>query len=114
MTCEATRHAARLRKQKSRERRKQFDMKTIELSLSATQRETLARVCALRGGVEGPYSVQEYFTALLAADAARLDDQLRDLAPCAFCQRALPKGCEGMFKGQRECFHFSRFRELMV
>lgn len=114
MTCEAKRKAARLRKQKSRAKRQQFDMKVVEVSLSGAQRATLDASCATRGGVDGPYSYTEYIAALIEADAKRLADELAQLAPCTFCNSPLPGGCNGMFKGQIECFHHSRARELMV
>lgn len=114
MTTEAKRTAARLRKQKSRARRKQFDMKVIEVSLSATQRATLDNTCRVRGGIDGPYTHQEYIAALIEADAKRLADQVNNLAPCAWCNEPLPGGCGGLFKGQCECFHHARARELMV
>jgi hypothetical protein len=114
VNIETKRKGERLRKQKSRERRKQFDMKVIEVSLSSNQRAMLENTCAVRGGVSGPYDHQEYIAALIEADAKRLASQLDDLAPCYFCDAPLPKGCGGVFKGQCECFHHSREKSLRV
>jgi hypothetical protein len=108
------REAARLRKQKSRARRKQFDMKVIEVPLSATQRKTLQHTCTVRGGITGPYTHGEYIAALIEADAKRLADELAALAPCDKCKSPLPEGCGGLLKGQTECFHHTRARSLMV
>lgn len=114
MSDNTQREAARLRKQKSRARRKQFDMKVVEVHLSAAQRQTMQNTCTVRGGIEGPYTHTEYIAALIEADAKRLADEIAALAPCDKCQSPLPQGCAGLFKGQHECFHHTRARKLMV
>lgn len=61
----------------------------------------------VRGGSDGPYSVEEYIVALVREDAARLEGQIADAQryPCNQCGKTLPTGCGGAFKGELACLH---------
>lgn len=96
---------ARLRKQKSRARQKQLGIKKIEVTFSPSEREKLEHLCQVRGGVRGPYSVDEYISTLIRRDHERLEAQLKTLDKCERCKAQLPGGCEGLFKGASDCFH---------
>lgn len=79
ITPEEKRAAAAERKRKSRARRAKFNIKRVEVSLSESERETLAMLCQFRAG-EGkePYSVDEYLSTLIRRDKERLERQLAD------------------------------------
>ncbi len=78
-TPEERRADAAERKRKSRARRAKFNIKRVEVSLSESERETLAMLCQMRAG-EGkePYSVDEYISTLIRRDKERLESQLAD------------------------------------
>lgn len=80
-TLEQKRLDAAERKRKSRARRAKFNIKRVEVSLSESERETLAMLCQVRAG-EGkePYSVDEYISTLIRRDKERLEQQLANPA----------------------------------
>lgn len=102
------------RKRKSREKLKQFDIKVVEVKLSATERATLGELCKVRGGVRGEYAADEYIATLILRDKERLDTELAALGSCSKCGDALPGGCGGLFKGEAACYHTHQARELML
>ncbi|MCC3836261.1 hypothetical protein [Vibrio parahaemolyticus] len=79
------RAAAAERKRKSREKLKQFDIKVVEVKLSATERTDLAELCKVRGGVRGEYTADEYVALLIRRDKERLNAQLAELGCCGKC-----------------------------
>jgi hypothetical protein len=82
------------------------------VKLSASERETLSRLCQVRGGVRGPYDANEFITLLIHRDAQRLDRQLAKLGQCEKCGSQLPGGCDGLFKGDSQCWHTKKARGL--
>lgn len=108
------REQAAERKRKSREKLKQFDIKVVEVKLSATERTDLAELCKVRGGVRGEYTADEYVALLIRRDKERLNAQLAELGCCGKCGDKLPGGCGGLFKGDSACYHTHKARELML
>lgn len=113
-STEKKRQEAAERKRKSREKLKQFDIKVVEVKLSATERATLSELCNVRGGVRGEYTADEYIATLILRDKERLDAQLAALGCCGKCGEALPGGCGGLFQGEAACYHAHQARELML
>lgn len=110
----ARRAAVAERKRLSRERLKQFDIKVVEVKLSARERKILENSCKVRGGVAGPYGADEYISTLIRRDHERLNRQLAELGKCEHCKTALPAGCGGTFKGDGRCFHSRQSRDLLL
>lgn len=102
------------RKRKSREKLKQFDIKVVEVKLSATERTDLAELCKVRGGVRGEYTADEYVALLIHRDKERLNAQLAELGCCGKCGDQLPGGCKGLFKGDAACYHTNEALKLML
>lgn len=99
------RQQAKLRKRRQREREKQFGCKLVEVNLSESEREQLARLCQLRAGPnQEPYTQDEFISTLIRRDAERLAEQLK--AGCGRCGVPLPEGCGGVHDGQQDCFYF--------
>lgn len=113
-TTKKKRPTAAERKRKSREKLKQFDIKVVEVKLSATERSTLTELCQVRGGIRGEYSADEYLALLILRDKQRLDAQLAALGSCGKCGETLPGGCGGLFQGESACYHANQARELML
>lgn len=108
------RRAAAERKRKSREKLKQFDIKVVEVKLSATERTDLAELCKVRGGIRGEYTADEYVALLIHRDKERLNAQLTELGCCGKCGDKLPGGCKGLFKGDSACYHTNQALKLML
>ncbi len=114
MTDDAKKIAARKRKAKERERNKALGIKKTEVKLSERERAMLDELCEVRGGVRGAYSADEFISTLIRRDHALMKSQVASLGKCAHCNKALPAGCSGAFKGQSECFHFKDFKILSL
>lgn len=102
------------RKKAQRQRLAKFEIKVIEVKLSKQERADLTRNCAIRGGVRGPYDMDEYITTLIRRDSERLAQQLAQLGCCGKCGDKLPGGCQGIFNGEQDCWHTAQARELML
>jgi phage FluMu protein gp41 len=100
------------RKRRSRAAARERGRERVETVLTSTELERLQWLCQMRGGVRGPYSVDEYLSLLIHRDYERLQAQLAALGTCAKCGHALPAGCEGVLKGDAGCWHTARYREL--
>lgn len=111
---QAKRKAAANRKRMQRLRKAEQGIITIEVSLTKSQRETLDKNRAIRGGVRGEYEIDEYIDTLLRRDNELLEKQIAQLSDCNKCNESLPVGCNGLFKGDCECWHTFSYRELML
>lgn len=119
---EKKRAAARRRKAKSRakqkaereSREKHLGLAKVELELTTEDRERLDRMCQLRAVVGEPYTREEYLAELIQQDEQRYQEQVATLGCCGKCKSALPKGCDGVFEGDSECWRTRQYRELML
>ncbi|MGL5661431.1 MAG: hypothetical protein ACRDCX_09490 [Aeromonas sp.] len=95
------------RKQAQRERRAILGIKRVEVALSARERQQLETLRIARAGAGDPYSADEYISTLIRRDWECWLEQEAELKAqtCQHCDGALPTGCGGAFKGQRECWH---------
>ena len=95
------------RQQKRRARLGAAGIKEITAKLSPAELVMLEESRVIRGGVDGPYDVEEYICTLVREDAARLKGQIADAQryPCGQCGKTLPVGCGGAFKGELACLH---------
>lgn len=95
------------RQQKRRALLKVQDIKEVTAKLGPAERAMLDKSRTIRGGLDGPYDVEEYIAALVREDAARLEGQIADAQryPCRQCGKVLPEGCGGAFKGELACLH---------
>lgn len=95
------------RQQRRRERLKEQDIKEVTAKLGPAERAMLDESRTIRGGIDGPYDVEEYIAALVREDSARLKGQIADAQryPCSQCGKTLPAGCGGAFKGELACLH---------
>ena len=95
------------RQQRRRERLREQDIKEVTAKLGPVERAMLDESRIIRGGIDGPYDVEEYIAALVREDAARLKGQIADSQryPCNQCGKTLPAGCGGAFKGELACLH---------
>ena len=89
---------------------------TISFEVSTKELETLKRLGVLRAGIRAPYEPSEYAVTLLRSvlpiDEAKYNEQAKSLGTCGYCNEELPKGCGGAFKGQTECYHTAKYKEL--
>lgn len=102
------------RKQKQRAKLKALDISVVEVKLSANERILLDEGCELRGGISGAYSRDEYIATLIRNDNEKFKRDLSQLMPCGKCSADLPSGCDGLFKGDAQCFHTVNARNLML
>lgn len=108
MTSNAkTKKGGTQRQQKRRAGLKAQGIREITAKLSPAERAMLDEARTIRGGVDGPYDVEEYISALVREDSARLKGQIADAQryPCKQCGKTLPAGCGGAFKGELACLH---------
>lgn len=106
--------SANERKQKQRAKLKEMDISVVEVKLSANERALLDEGCVVRAGVGEPYSRDEYIATLIRNDSEALKRDLSQLPSCEKCKSSLPDGCNGVFKGDIECFHTVNARSLML
>lgn len=102
------------RKQQQRDKLKAMDITVVEVKLSANERALLDEGCSVRGGVRGAYSRDEYIATLIRNDSKKLKRDLSRIGNCEKCNNPVPGGCEGVFKGDAECYHTEKARALML
>lgn len=102
------------KKQAQRQREKSLGVVNINVKLSAKENEQIQRACKIRGGVRGPYDKDEYIAKLIRNDVTMLESQLLMIGTCKGCNIDLPEGCNGVCKGQTDCFHHLEHRDLML
>lgn len=104
------------RQQKRRARLKELDIKEVTAKLSPVERAMLDEARTIRGGLDGPYDVEEYICTLVREDSARLKGQIADAQryPCKQCGKTLPTGCGGAFKGELACLHTPTAWKLLI
>lgn len=103
---------ATLRKRKQREKLKALNITVVEIKLSARERDMLDEGCNVRGGISGAYDCHEYIAKLIINDSKKLKRDLSRLGACKKCKSSLPQGCDGLFKGDTDCFHSKKARAL--
>lgn len=113
---DADKKAGTKRQQRRRERLKKQDIKEVTAKLGPVERALLDESRIIRGGIDGPYDVEEYIAALVREDAARLKGQIADAQryPCKQCGKTLPVGCGGAFKGELPCLHTPTAWKLQI
>lgn len=111
-----TKMAGTQRQQKRRERLKALDIKEVTAKLGPVERAMLDEARTIRGGLDGPYDVEEYICTLVREDSARLKGQIADAQryPCKQCGKTLPTGCGGAFKGELACLHTPTAWKLLI
>ncbi len=102
------------KKAAQRQREKDLGVVTLGVKLSAKENEQSETACKIRGGVRGPYDKDEYIATLIRRDISMLEKQLAMIGECKGCKIPLPGGCEGVCKGQSDCFHNLEYRDLML
>lgn len=102
------------KKAAQRQREKDLGVVTLGVKLSAKENEQIETACKIRGGVRGPYDKDEYIATLIRRDVSMLEKQLAMIGECKGCKIPLPGGCEGVCKGQLNCFHNLEYRDLML
>ncbi len=87
------------RKKNERERKKSMGVTSVSTELSSTQLSKLDVLCSSFGDNNGNYSRDELLSTLI--DKAH--SQLKLMGSCSNCNEKLPKGCNGIFKGNSDC-----------
>ena len=93
------------RKRGQREREKAAGVEVIELKFSVTERAELDEGRAGRGSQGEPYTTTEYIKTLIRNDVMRLRNERERLGGriCKNCQKALPRGCGGVWGREALC-----------
>lgn len=105
------------RKRRQRQREKDAGIHEVRVNLTATEHDRLLEICRVRAGCGKPYDSSELVALLIDRDWKKLQEQLAELGEkrCAKCKESLPKGCDGLFKGDSACFHTSpNWKELRL
>lgn len=105
---------AAARKQRQRQKEKALGLKLVSVKLSQKELAQLEDGCRIRGGVSGPYDVDEYLATLIRLDHEKLLRDVSRLDKCTHCGLDLPGGCGGDFDGMSECWHTSKARALRL
>ncbi|WP_122423299.1 hypothetical protein [Pseudomonas viridiflava] len=93
------------RKRLQREREKAAGVEVFELKFSPYERAELDEGRAGRGSKGDPYTTTEYIKTLIRNDVKRLRVEQGRLTGriCKNCQKPLPRGCAGVWSGERLC-----------
>lgn len=89
----------------------------VPLRFSAADSAHIGKAMKVRSIWSGSeYTLQEYVTLLLLHDADRLNRELIKLGatPCRQCGKTPPEHCDGLFKGQGDCWLTRGALELKV
>ncbi len=108
----------RAKRQRDAEKNSSLGIREYRVTLSQTEADTLADLCAYRGGVE-PYGAAEFIATLIRRDKQRMEDEKASLGTCDFCGEPLPTGCKNglgipRLKGVEECFYTRDEKKLRL
>jgi hypothetical protein len=93
------------RKRDQRQREKAAGVGELELKFSPYERAELDEGRTGRGSQGEPYTATEYVKTLIRNDVRKLRIEQGKLAGriCKNCQKPLPRGCAGVWGGERLC-----------
>jgi hypothetical protein len=108
----------RAKRQRDAEKKSELGIHEYRVPLSQTESETLAELCAYRGGAE-PYSPEEFISTLIRREKKRVDEEKKHLGQCDFCGEPLPMGCKNglgipKLKGVAECWYTREEKKLRL
>ncbi len=108
----------RAKRARDAEKKSELGIREYRVPLSQAESETLAELCAYRGGVE-PYDANEYMATLIRRDKQRMEAEKQHLGQCNFCGEPLPMGCKNglgipKLKGVGGCFYTREERKLRL
>lgn len=104
----------RVRKRRSRRHLTASGVKEVRELIGVATVAKMDNTRAIRGGCGGAYGRGEYLALLIEKDAKRLSNQLAKLGTCGECQKPLPEGCGGVFKGMPTCYKTQGERALRL
>ena len=90
----------------------------LNVEVSKAEFNNLTEMGVLRAGCREPYSASDYAANLLRnvmpSDRAQYEEQIKDLGTCTYCKGKLPKGCNGVFRGEAttKCYHYQESLDL--
>lgn len=104
------------RSKKRRDKTKALGEREIRFKVSAAEFAMLEDLCTKRAGCREPYTPSDFlvtlFRKVLPLDHAKYHTQAKALGVCDYCHEVMPAGCGGAFKGQSECYHTVKYKEL--
>lgn len=102
---DGTKSPEAIRQERYRAKLEASGLKEVVTVLGPVEREMLAEGCKVRGGLDGPYSVNEYLATLIRRDAQLLAQQFGQASGviCENCLKPLPRGCGGVFRTEAPC-----------
>ena len=108
----------RAKRQRDAEKKSELGIQEYRVPLSQIESETLAELCAYRGGAIA-YDANEYIATLIRRDKARMDEEKKHLGTCDFCGEPLPMGCKNglgipKLKGVAECWFTREEKKLRL
>ena len=96
------------RKQEERERDRKEGIVRVSMKLTQEHGERLNELCDLM-----EYDKAELVALLIHRKWQEVKAVTDDLGVCEFCDKQLPQGCQGKWKGRGECFKTIKQRELL-
>lgn len=102
------------RKAEQRERDNATGFEEVDLRLGPAELAMLREGQQVRGGLNGPYSRNEYVLTLIRRDHELLRQQRESLADriCENCRKPLPRGCGGVWAKESLCLAAQAGRAL--
>jgi len=105
---------ATTRKRKERAQKKALGIQRMEVQLTQTERDRLDELCRLRSGGGEPYTTDELVSLLIHRNWQQLQRELKRIEPCPKCGNRWPASCEGLFKGDQQCWLTRQAKKLML
>ena len=105
-----------IRKEAQRLRDMAMGVERKEIRFSARELDLARFGCIVRAGVAEPYELSEYVLTLVRRDYERLVAQMTEIQGtiCGQCNKPLPMGCQGLFKGEAPCWFTRGPASLML
>ncbi|HAT8009616.1 TPA: hypothetical protein ACHWKL_003623 [Providencia stuartii] len=103
---------AKERKRRQRANQRKDGLNRMEITLTNLEKEALEYLCIHRNPGREPYDRNELISLLLLCDLERLKRQHAKLGACQHCNEQVPNHCNGLFKGQSNCWLTRDARQL--
>lgn len=103
---------AKERKRRQRANQRKDGLHCMEFTFTDLEKDALDYLCIHRNPGREPYDRNELVSLLLLCNLDQLKQQYTELGTCQHCNEQIPNHCDGLFKGQSNCWLTRDARQL--
>ncbi|MDX1304550.1 hypothetical protein [Photobacterium sp.] len=105
MTTDKQKEKSRKRQQAFRNRRNALGLKKVSSVISNNEAQKLNEICEFFALPDKPLSENEAISSMINRFHSMIPALRVTAGKCSKCKTDLPNGCDGLFKGDGDCWH---------